>query len=127
MSEACRESLRRIPLDADLLEADDELLEAVRDLLREAMQAKGVLVASATKVLHRKRPRLIPILDSVLLGHYLSGPERRPLLLRALEKVSPESAAHAAMAALERFRADLAAAAPRLSELQATLAQDGFD
>jgi hypothetical protein len=127
MSEACREPLRRIPSDADLLDVDDSLLRAIRDLLCEAMRARGVLVASATKVLHRKRPRLIPMLDSVVLRHYLSGPERGPLLARTIEKVSAESAADAAMVALDGFRSDLAAAAPGLSMLREALSNDGFD
>src|SRR6266508_3388394 len=57
-----------------------------------------------TKVLHRKRPRLIPMLDSVVLGHYLSGPERRSLFLGMVEKYSPDSAADAAMVALASFK-----------------------
>src|SRR5207245_1478207 len=52
--------------DADLLTF--EPLDAVVELLSAAMKARYVLLASATKVLHRKRTGLIPVLDSVVVG-----------------------------------------------------------
>src|SRR4051794_23093594 len=109
MSERCDQILAAIPADTDLTDRSPETLADVRSLLEAAMGGKGILVAVATKVLHRKRPRLIPMMDSVLLGHYLSGPERRRLLARTIEKASAASAAEAVMVAIGGFRGDLVA------------------
>lgn len=51
-------------------EARDRLLAAVRELL----QSKGIAIAGATKILHMKRPCLVPILDSYV-GQVLGTPK----------------------------------------------------
>lgn len=76
--ESIEEILGRIPQDVRL--ASDTLTTVfsdVAELFSQACQAKGTKLAVASKVLHRKRPLLIPMLDSVLVdNHYwltLSG------------------------------------------------------
>ena len=71
--------LASIPADADL-RATDVDLAPVRAILAAAITVRGVLAPVATKVLHRKRRSLIPILDNVVLAHYLTtdGPARLP-------------------------------------------------
>ena len=63
LARACDRHLAQIPADADLLEYDQHL-EQLGALLDDACRTRGVLLAVATKVLHRKRPGFIPMLDS---------------------------------------------------------------
>jgi DNA-binding protein YbaB len=72
MSSQCDTGLSNIPIDEDLISAAD--LSALTELLVDATCVNGVQAVVATKVLHRKRPHLIPVLDSVMVGHY--GSER---------------------------------------------------
>jgi hypothetical protein len=60
-------SSEKIPVDADLAIFDLDLSAANR-LLTAACAPRGVLLAVATKVLHRKRPGYIPMLDSVIVA-----------------------------------------------------------
>jgi hypothetical protein len=46
--------------------------EAVRRLLSDVCSIDGVKKAIATKILHKKRPNLIPIIDSVVVDFYAS-------------------------------------------------------
>ncbi len=64
--------LKAIPLDLDLHKADDKVLSDVWDALKELfekLEGKGARTAVVTKVLHRKRPRLIPMLDNKVLNN----------------------------------------------------------
>src|SRR5687767_14322077 len=52
---------------------DDELrdarvLDLVQDAVAEIVSVKGRGVAQATKTLHLKRPRLVPVIDSFVAG-----------------------------------------------------------
>jgi len=59
--------LAAIPDDIDLWDADDEVSTRI-DVLWDALMAiDGIGTASATKLLARKRPRLCPISDSVVI------------------------------------------------------------
>jgi Family of unknown function (DUF6308) len=59
--------LAAIPHDMDLWDAGDEVAERI-DVLWDALMAiDGIGTASATKLLARKRPRLCPISDSVVI------------------------------------------------------------
>lgn len=61
--------LRRLPAALDLADADATVLEELRTLPRQlAENAPGL--ALLTKVLHRKRPQLVPMLDRALLDRY---------------------------------------------------------
>src|SRR5207245_914287 len=68
MAAACDPLLAEVPSDADLL--DENAVNAIARLVHAAVQARFVLIPVATKVLHRKRPALIPMLDQVLLDYY---------------------------------------------------------
>ena len=73
--------LAAVPADLDLIEASDAEWEAIGggELVRAALEAtvvRGIGVAVATKLLHLKRPRLFPVLDSLvaqMLGAPLAG------------------------------------------------------
>jgi hypothetical protein len=61
------EMLAVLPQATDLWEASDETLKQI-DLLWDALTAiEGIGAASASKLLARKRPRLCPISDSVVI------------------------------------------------------------
>ena len=119
---ACEPLLPAIPEDADLLDLES-WRDVVRELLHASVQVSGVLIPVATKVLHRKRRRLIPMLDNVLLHHYFASPEYESLLAASQSKAN---AADVAMQALDLFRDDLIAAGGVVRNLQATLEEGGF-
>jgi hypothetical protein len=70
LAAACDPLLPSISRNADLLAIDPSFAD-VAALLRAAVAVPRVLIPVATKVLHRKRPALIPMLDNVILAHYL--------------------------------------------------------
>ena len=123
MSERCDALLVSIPEDADLVDLS-RWKEPVHQLLHEAVQAKFVLIPVATKVLHRKRRRLIPMLDSVILRYYLDTPAHRHLLAGTEDK---KRAANVAMVALERFHEDLVSVEVQLESLRGSLALNGYE
>ena len=114
--------LPTLPENAELLDLD-RWREPLRELLHSAIQTRGVLIPVATKVLHRKRRSLIPMLDNVVLGYYLSTEEHRALLPRAQEK---STAADVAMTALDHFRADLLHGGGAVDVLRTSLEEEGF-
>jgi hypothetical protein len=59
--------LTAIPADTDLWDADDAAGERIHALWRALTAIEGIGTASATKLLARKRPRLCPISDSVVI------------------------------------------------------------
>lgn len=118
----CEPLLPMIPIDADLLDLD-EWEKPLRTLLHAAVQAPWVLIPVATKVLHRKRPSLIPMLDSVVIRHYLRAPEQKALLAGTENKAR---AANVAMEALRLFRDDLKHAENDVRALRELLAREGF-
>jgi hypothetical protein len=72
MAKACDRILADIPHDVDLRSFDLDGARA-KELLSAACGVKYVAMAVATKVLHRKRPRWIPMLDSVVNIAYLDA------------------------------------------------------
>lgn len=75
--------LAALPDDLDLWDADDEVSIRI-DVLWEALVAiDGIGTASATKLLARKRPRLCPISDSVVIKA-VGLPQRTWDVLRCL-------------------------------------------
>ena len=109
LAEKCDFILVMIPEDGHLLsgDVDDDL---IRQLFEAACSVKGVLMPVATKVLHRKRRHLIPMLDNVVLGHYVGDAG----VARAQNK---GMAPHVGMEALANFRADLHACQLTLREI----------
>lgn len=59
------DALTRMPTDVDLVEASDEHLDTALTLWKEVHSLRGVGGTKTSKLLARKRPRLIPIQDSV--------------------------------------------------------------
>ncbi|HEV2362162.1 MAG TPA: DUF6308 family protein [Acidimicrobiales bacterium] len=120
LAAACDAHLAAIPPDADLA---DSGLDAVERLLQAACQAPGVQLLVATRVLHRKRPRLIPIVDDVLSSYYFNALGRRDLVPRLQDKARM---AGAAVVAIEAFQEDLNAAQPDLDRLLGELTTAGY-
>lgn len=95
-SERISKLLSEIP-DIELLDVSDEewpkIKNRISDLFHEFLSLKGVGLAKTTKILHLKRPKLIPVFDSYvikfLLGIDISGMLKRrqvELGLEALER-----------------------------------------
>jgi hypothetical protein len=118
----CEPLLPAIPEDADLTDLDC-WRKPLRELLHAAVQAREVLIPVATKVLHRKRRFLIPMLDNVILHHYFRAPEQKQLLAATQNKAK---AADVAMEGLDLFSADLASASDEISVIGRQLATQGF-
>jgi Family of unknown function (DUF6308) len=98
--------LAAVPSDLDLWHASDEVSKRI-DVLWDALVAiEGVGIASATKLLARKRPRLCPISDSVVIKA-VGVPGRTwdvlrcllqdPAALAQVEALRPAAAAEASL------------------------------
>jgi len=122
MVRACEPMLRGIPQDADLSTFDADLTVAER-LLSAACAEPQILLARAAKVLHRKRPGYIPMLDSVMMAAYGQAMNQPHLIRHAVEdKKRAGSAAAIVMAA---FRTDVATVTERLAPLHQSLREEG--
>lgn len=123
MASLCDPLLPSIPEDANLLDLE-KWRKSLRDLLDAAVRTPGVLVATATKVLHRKRRFLIPMLDSVVLRHYLAT---NPASFRAcVESDYKSRAADGAMDAVVVFHRDLVATEGEIESIRESLAREGY-
>ena len=106
--------LAAIPQEVDLWDASDDVASHI-DVLWDALTAiDGIGTASATKLLARKRPRLCPISDSVVIKA-VDVPGRTWDVLRCLLR-DP-----AARAAIEALRPAIAAQASLLRILDVAL------
>jgi hypothetical protein len=119
----CNTLLAKVPVDADLMTYDPDLAE-FRALIHAAVQTPKVLVAVATKVLHRKRRNFIPMLDGFLIKHYAEV-EKRPDWIEKSQFKS--TAADVAAGVLKAFRKDLRQALPQINALRTSLANSGFE
>lgn len=123
MSAAVNPLLESISEDAALHSFSS--LDSVHELLAGAMTSKFVLLATATKVLHRKRPALIPIMDSVVAGHYVhDDPTEKALLQRSWE--SRSAAADVGRLTIGRLRSDVVGEFAALDELRDALKAEGY-
>jgi hypothetical protein len=122
LAAACDPLLAAIPVDADLLTFDARL-QAFQDLLHVAVQVPGVLIPRAVKVLHRKRRNFIPMLDTVVINHYLVASGRSSLVEMTQDK---KQAAAIATEVLKDFREDLRDVRRDVIGLQTQLAQAGY-
>lgn len=97
--------LAQIPLDRDLHDADDDVLDAVFALQGQLDDIHGIGPVTRSKLLARKRPRLVPIRDQhvlrALIGHH-RGSFTRALrdALRAEETVRQRLAELASQAGI---------------------------
>lgn len=123
MAGACDALLPSIPVEADLLTFDPEL-GVFQGLIHAAVQARYVQVAVATKVLHRKRPGFLPMLDSVVMRHYLTALGHAGGHDGRLN--SKDASAEVAVAVARAFREDLRASAGELDHIGGSLHALGF-
>ena len=122
LASTCGRLLKQIPNDADIL-TFDPAFDSVERLLHTAVQSRNVLIPVATKVLHRKRRFLIPMLDNVLIEYYLTAKGRRSVLPSTQDK---RHAAKAARLVMADFRDDLEAVSGEIATLTGLLAQEGY-
>jgi hypothetical protein len=122
LTSRCDSLLAKIPVDADLMSYDNDLSK-FKELIHAAVQAPQVLVAVATKVLHRKRRNFIVMIDSVLINHYATALKRPDWAEKSQIK---GSAAEVAVEVMKAFREDLRHAFTRLIALRTSLANAGF-
>jgi hypothetical protein len=65
----CTQALTELPAGVDLAHASDRDLRALQ-ALPALLEGTEVELSLLTKVMHRKRPRLVPMLDRALLERY---------------------------------------------------------
>lgn len=106
--------LAAVPSDVDLWDASDDDLKQVDAVWDALIAVDGIGTASATKLLARKRPRLCPISDSVVIKA-VNVPGRTWDVLRCMLQ-DP-----AARAEVERLRSPAAAAVSQLRILDVAL------
>jgi hypothetical protein len=71
--DAFEAALRQIPPDASLCDEESQIpWRALRELFAAANGVPGIGLAKLTKFLHKKRPELIPLFDSVVEGYLRS-------------------------------------------------------
>jgi hypothetical protein len=117
---AVEAALRRIPPEASLSEDDVAIpWAALGELVAAFDGLSGVGLGRITKVLHRKRPALIPILDSVVV-RFLASVEGEPLPRRLLP-------ADRAIALTRTYKREMDRNREALASLRAAMAAEGFD
>jgi hypothetical protein len=70
-------ALRDVPNDVDLLGLSDSRFADLADVILRVIRltiCHRVKLSKATKILHKKRPLLIPILDNIITDYYDDGP-----------------------------------------------------
>lgn len=122
LAAACDAILAQIPHHARL-ENEGFAMEQMATLLAAGVSVPQVLIPRVTKVLHRKRPALIPMIDNELIKHYGTVLEIPNLLDKMQNKMQ---AAQLALQVVETFRDDLLATHDKLEVLQYELAVEGF-
>jgi hypothetical protein len=122
MARSCDRLLGEIPVDVDIRTFDLDG-SAAKELLAAACGVKYVAMAVATKVLHRKRPGWIPMLDSVMNRAYLDALGKQGLKSRL-----DQGAAAAGVGAfiMNAFRQDLEGVEKPVREISEALNQAGF-
>jgi hypothetical protein len=121
LAEACDPILASVPVDARL--DDDQGVEAAGSLMTAAVAVASVLVPVATKVLYRKRPSLVPMLDQPVLDYYLDATGNAKLKATTQDK---RRAAGTAILVLDHVRRDLIDCRVALDALAGELASAAF-
>lgn len=110
------DALARIPGDQSLAAPDAEIpWDAVHDLYAAFGGIPGIGLAKATKALHKKRPHLIPMLDSVVAAY-----------LRSVEEIPVGDFADEAVALTRSYKTDLDANGDVLVSVQHGLNEHGY-
>jgi hypothetical protein len=109
-------ALSRIPFDASLADSEDAVpWEAITELFAAMSGIHGVGLAKTTKALHKKRPLLIPMLDSVVAGY-----------LYSVDSIPPASAREHATALVRSYKRDLDRNVESLECVRAELEKAGY-
>ena len=129
MSADCAPGLSRHSPTRTLAAVSDLQLDSVVDLIYSGCVPRA-LAAVATKVLHRKRSELIPILDSVVVAACCRGMTvgvRQVSISKVLQDRFPESLYREALrVALASVRQDLLSTEPELHEIASALRDEGW-
>jgi hypothetical protein len=112
--EQARPLLARIPDGTRLEDASDDQLDAAGELIALLEQARWLALGKVTKVLHKKRPAFIPVIDSVV-GDFLW--KNFPWAIRRTS--GPRDV-------LAQLRTLLMILRPRLGVIQHNVAAQGF-
>jgi len=109
-------ALRAIPGELALAEPAEAIpWDALRDLYEAFGGISGIGLAKATKALHKKRPQLIPMLDSFVAGY-----------LRSVEEIPVGSFADEALGLTRSYKVDLDANVDTLTSVQHGLSEHGY-
>jgi hypothetical protein len=111
------QALAVIPASASLLDAEQEIPWEALERLFDAARVRGAGLAVASKILHKKRPALIPMLDNVVLGYYRSS------YPHGWKGLGPGGTA---VKAMKHLREDLLAVKPEIDTLCSRLAENGW-
>lgn len=119
--------LREIPVNTSLADAGLDLAAirpAVVGLLDRMTRVGGMKLANATKIVFRHRPRLLPILDSVVRDYYWFGISLRDekLFLR----IGTMGWGDYAFVLMEAMRRDLLAVGDQLARVRTALSETSY-
>jgi Family of unknown function (DUF6308) len=115
-ADAIEDALRRIPGDQSLAAPTEEIpWDALHDLYAAFGGVPGIGLAKATKALHKKRPHLIPMLDSFVAGY-----------LRSVDEIPVGDFADEALGLTRSYKVDLDANADVLVSVQHGLNEQGY-
>jgi hypothetical protein len=109
-------ALKRIPGNASLEAPSEEVpWEGLHDLFEAVSGIPGVRLPKVTKALHKKRPYLIPLLDSVVAGY-----------LHSVDHIPTHQFAEEGTALVRSYKVDLDANRATISFVRASLAENGY-
>jgi hypothetical protein len=115
-SESIEAALRRLPGDLSLAASSDEIpWDALHDLYAAFGGIPGIGLAKATKALHKKRPHLIPMLDSVVASY-----------LRSVDRIPVGDFADEALGLTRSYKVDLDSNGDTLVSVQHGLNEQGY-
>ena len=115
-AELIETALQRIPGDLSLTAAAEEIpWDALHELYAAFGGIPGIGLAKATKALHKKRPHLIPMLDSYVAGY-----------LRSVEEIPVGDFADEALGLTRSYKVDLDANSATLVSVQHGLNEHGY-
>jgi len=110
------DALRRIPGDQSLAAPPEEIpWDALHDLFAAFGGIPGIGLAKATKALHKKRPHLIPMLDSYVAAY-----------LRSVDEIPVGDFADEALGLTRSYKVDLDANSDTLVSVQHGLNEQGY-
>ena len=115
-SDLIEDALARIPGDQSLAAPAGEIpWDALHDLYAAFGGIPGIGLAKATKALHKKRPHLVPMLDSVVAAY-----------LRSVEEIPVGDFADEALELTRSYKVDLDANSDVLVSVQHGLNEQGY-